>query len=66
MNEGYRKKTQIFKRCESTYYDSLKHETIRCHRSKGHEGNHRWFSFFWFMPNECEYVWDDSVAIKGN
>ena len=58
---------KIFKpRCKSRYYNSLKHETVQCHRAEGHLGSHHWFSFLWFMPNKTEYMWDDSTAIKEN
>lgn len=61
-----RLKMSSLRKCKSEYYDSSKHETVRCGRREGHTGDHHWFSFFWFLSSKCEYIWDDSVAIKGN
>ena len=52
------------KKCASRYFDSFYMRTVRCHLKEGHSGNHNWFSWLWFLPSNCEYEWDDSVAIK--
>ena len=49
------------KRCKSTY--RARHGIIRCDLREGHNGNHSWVSWFWFL-NLGRYKWDDSTQIN--